>query len=86
MTKIDRIIELLETLAANNGHGEQLPGSLPRGCTLDSLLTPEQFCLWQSVGRAWFIARRKRLPGVIIHSREMVRVHPRTYLEKAVRK
>lgn len=65
---------------------QQLPGCLPRGFTIDSMLTPDQFCIWQQVGRAWFKARRKKLPGVKIHSREMIRIHPRTYLERTFAK
>lgn len=63
----------------------QLPGCLPPGFNTDSLLTPEQFCLWQQVKRSWFAYRKDKLPGVIEHTREMVRIHPRTYLEKAVK-
>lgn len=63
----------------------QLPGSLPRGATLDTLLTPEEFCVWQRCCRKWFASRRHSLQGVIAHSRDMVRIHPRTYLEKSVK-
>lgn len=61
---------------------QQLPGCLPRGFTLDSALTVEQFCRWQQVSRDWFKARKRKLAGVQIHSRKMVRIHPRTFLEK----
>lgn len=47
---------------------------------LDRLLTPDQFCAWAGVGRRWFSARVDRLPGVVMHSRQFIRVHPRTYL------
>lgn len=63
----------------------QLPGCLPFGYDLDSMLTPEQFCIWQQVSRDWFAARKDKLPGVIEHTREMVRIHPRTYLEKSTK-
>jgi len=65
--------------------GGQLPGCLPSGATLDTLLTPDEFCIWQRCCRKWFSARRHGLPGVIAHSRDMVRIHPRTYLEKAMK-
>lgn len=63
----------------------QLPGCLPSGHDLDSMLTPEQFCTWQDVTRDWFSARKNNLPGVVIHSRKMVRIHPRTYLERSTK-
>jgi hypothetical protein len=65
---------------------KQIPGCLPEGYDLDSMLTPEQFCIWQQVGRAWFSRRSCTLPGVIRRSREFVRIHPRTFLSKTVRK
>lgn len=49
---------------------------------LDALLTPEQFCAWAGVSREWFASRVDRLPGVIRHSRQNIRIHPRTYLEQ----
>ena len=61
---------------------KQAPGCLPRGYTLDSMLTPEQFCKWIQVGVDWFSARHEKLPGVKAHSRKMIRIHPRTYLEQ----
>lgn len=63
----------------------QLPGCLPVGATLDTLLTRQEFCIWQRCGRNWFTARKSTLPGVIIQSRDMVRIHPRTYLEKSMK-
>lgn len=60
----------------------QRPGCLPQGATLDSLLTREEFCIWQRCGLNWFSARRSRLPGVVSLTRKMTRIHPRTYLEK----
>jgi hypothetical protein len=62
----------------------QLPGCLPEGYTLDSMLTPEQFCLWQQVKRRW-LTHRPRLKGLVHHSREMIRIHPRTYLDGNVK-
>ena len=65
---------------------KQIPGCLPRGFDLDSMLTPEQFCAWRGVGREWFGSRIGMLPGVIRESRKAIRIHPRTYLDKSVRK
>lgn len=58
----------------------QTPGCLPAGFDMDSMLTPAQFCTWQNVSRQWFSSRLRLLPGVCKHSRQMVRIHPRTYL------
>lgn len=64
---------------------KQLPGCLPKGYTLDSMLTPEQFCLWIGEGKRWWSARRNLLPGIIMESRQHYRIHPRTYLDKRLR-
>lgn len=58
----------------------------PVDVPLDALLTPEQFCEWAGVSREWFTARVNRLPGVIRHSRQNIRIHPRTYLEQTIQK
>jgi hypothetical protein len=49
------------------------------------MLTPEQFCIWQQVKRKWFKLRLARLPGVVARSRQMVRVHPRTFIQGAAK-
>jgi len=64
---------------------KQVPGNLPRGATLDSLLTPEEFCIWQKCGRDWFASRSRTLPGIVRHSKKHVRIHPRSYLETSVK-
>ncbi len=63
----------------------QLPGCLPPGFDLDSLLTVDQFAVWRqkSVERV-----RNELPitaGVVGRSRKDRRIHPRTYLEKTLK-
>ncbi len=58
----------------------QILGCLPKGFGLDSMLTPDQFCVWQQVSRDWLAARARVLPGVVAHSRKNVRIHPRNYL------
>jgi hypothetical protein len=60
---------------------EQSPGCLPHGYDLDSMLTPEQFCVWAQIKRDWFTANLKRIAGVKIYSRKTIRIHPRTYIE-----
>ncbi len=60
---------------------KQLPGSLPRGATLDSLLTREEFCKWKRVSLEWLKPRVDMIPGVVKESNKVFRVHPRTYLE-----
>jgi hypothetical protein len=89
--------EVHETLNPNptrDGQGEgvpmavpcgQLPGCLPNGFTLDSLLTREQFCIWRGVSLEWLKARIGLLPGMVNESRQNPRVHPRTYLEKSTK-
>lgn len=68
----------MKTIPVTSG---QVPGCLPPGFNLDSMLTPDQFCEWQQVSRAWWSKRSATLPGVKRVSRSMVRIHPRTYLE-----
>jgi hypothetical protein len=52
---------------------------------LDDLLTLEQFAAWQGCKLAWVRKRIRSLPGVICESREHIRIHPRTYLEKRLK-
>ncbi len=59
----------------------QRPGCLPKGFDLDSLLTPEQAARWVNVPEPWFRRHMDGKPGVRRESREMVRIHPRSYLE-----
>lgn len=63
----------------------QLPGCLPAGYDLDSMLTREEFCIWQRVKKSWLRPRLCRLPGVVRYSRKNIRIHVRTYLDKAVK-
>ena len=65
----------------------QTPGNLPEGATLDSMLTIEQFAIWQK--RAESSVRKSvaaKMPGVVKESRECIRIHPRTYLESRLKK
>jgi len=61
--------------------GMNLPQQRP-GYTLDSMLTPKQFCLWARESLRWWYANWAALPGVIRESRKHVRIHPRTYLDR----
>ena len=64
----------------------QIAGCLPKGFTTDSLLTVEQFAVWRQVSVD--TARRQICAGTvpaILHSRNDVRIHPKTYLEKLLK-
>lgn len=64
----------------------QVPGCLPAGYDMDSLLTVEQFARWRQVSP---YTARTALPytkGVIRRSREDVRIHPRSYVELSVKR
>jgi len=64
----------------------QLPGNLPEGASLDSVLTVEQFAAWQQTPVATIRKKLAVMPGVIRESRKHVRIHPRTYLETRLKK
>ena len=51
------------------------------GTDLDRPMTVAEFAVGLGVEEGWVRKRLRTLPGVIIESRETVRVHPRTYLE-----
>jgi hypothetical protein len=59
----------------------QLPGCLPRGYDLDSLLTVEQFALWRQKSVETIRDELPTTKGVIRRTRLDCRIHPRTYLE-----
>ena len=59
----------------------QIPGCLPAGFDLDSLLTVEQAAIWKQSNLATFRKRLPVMPGVIRDSRKCVRIHPRTHLK-----
>ena len=48
---------------------------------LDRPMTVGEFATWLGVHEGWVRKRLRLLPGVIIESREVVRIHPRTYLD-----
>jgi len=93
----DRTPEAHETsnpIPTRDGKGEgvpkdavsgQLPGCLPLGYTLDSLLTVEQFAIWRQVAVSTARAALPITKGVIQRSREDVRIHPRSYLENSMK-
>jgi hypothetical protein len=58
---------------------------LPNGFNLDSLLTVSQFAVWRNVAESTVRAALPVTKGVIKRSREDVRIHPRSYLEKSVK-
>jgi len=59
----------------------QIPGCLPKGYDLDSLLTPEQFAAWQQLAESTVRGMIPSMAGVIKRTRENIRIHPRTFLE-----
>jgi len=65
--------------------GGQLPGCLPTGYDLDSLLTVAQFAVWRQKSEDVVRDELPSTKGVISRNRKDVRIHPRTYLEKAMK-
>jgi hypothetical protein len=59
---------------------------MAKAVDMDSLLTPAQFAEWIGQSEVWVRKRLGILPGVIRESREVVRIHPRTYLERRTKK
>jgi len=88
----DRRNDLPATPCASSGKSviapmnepKQIPGCLPAGFDLDSLLTVEQAAIWKQINLATFRKRLAVMPGVIRDSRECVRIHPKTHLEKCL--
>lgn len=61
--------------------------SLPRGRTIDDVIQfPEEAALWLGQSVDWVRKRKHVLPGVIIESREVALFHPRTYLDKRLKR
>lgn len=52
---------------------------------LDKPMTKEEFATWLGVTLDWVEKRVHTLPGVIVESRQTIRIHPRTYLAKRVK-
>ena len=61
--------------------GPSIATPAPTAIDLDRPMTVGEFATWLGVGEGWVRKRLRLLPGVIIESREMVRIHPRTYLD-----
>lgn len=62
-------------------------GGLPKGCTVDDVIGfPEQAAAWLGQSVDWTRKRRDVLPGVIHESRKVTLFHPRTYLDKRLRR
>lgn len=59
----------------------QVPGTLPRGFNLDSLLTVEQFALWRQKSVETVRDELPTTKGVMTRTRQDCRIHPRTFLE-----
>jgi hypothetical protein len=61
--------------------GSRTPRPFSGDFNLDSLMTVQEFARWLGVTERWLRKRLRILPGVIMESRETVRIHPKTYLE-----
>ena len=57
-----------------------------RTIDLDALLTAAQFAQWIGESESWVRRRLASLLGVIREGRKHIRIHPRTYFEKRLRK
>jgi len=57
----------------------QIPGCLPEGYTLDSILSAEQWCIWMGYSQAYGRKVLRQEKGVL-RDRKKPRVHVRTYL------
>jgi len=64
----------------------QIPGCLPKNFTLDSLLTPGQFAIWQQINESTVRSAFPKTKGVIKRSRKQILIHPRTFLELTIKK
>jgi hypothetical protein len=64
----------------------QAPAALFAPENLEVQLTVAQFAAWQQVTERSVRRRLATMPGVIRESRELVRIHPRTYLESRLKK
>jgi|GEM_PF-2827795 len=60
---------------------EQLPGCLPEGYTLDSLLTVSQFAIWRQISPLTASRKFDVTAGAIKSGQVDRRIHPRTFLE-----
>lgn len=63
----------------------QLPGCLPAGYDLDSLLTVEQFAAWRQKSEREVRSELPKTKGMIKRNRKDIRIHPRTYLELSIK-
>lgn len=62
-------------------------GALPKGCTIDDVISfPSQAAKWLGVEEEWLRKRAAITPGVIVETRETMVFHPRTYIEKKLKK
>lgn len=60
---------------------------LPPGLTVDDVIQfPDEAAAWLGVTRGWIVEHQHNLPGVIRESERVKFFHPRTYLDKRLRK
>ena len=63
------------------------PLTTPKTINLDDLLTISQFADWRQISIETARNQIKAgIPGVIKHSKQDIRIHPRTYLEVSLKK
>jgi hypothetical protein len=58
----------------------QLPGNLPTGATLESLLTAEQFATWRGISQRETMEKIRAGTIPAVRDSRTPRVHVRTYL------
>lgn len=62
-------------------------GALPKGCTVDDVIEfPGEAARWLGVEEEWLERNQHKLPGVIRESQRVKFFHPRTYLDKRLKK
>ena len=64
----------------------QKPGCLPEGYTEDSFLTLTQFALWKQISLKTARRRAPITPGLGRYSRQDMRIHVKTHLNKALKR
>ena len=73
-------------MTSDASQAQALPAAVFAPVNLDAQLTVEQFAAWQQVSERNVRRRLASMPGVIRESRELVRIHPRTYLDARLKR
>ena len=64
----------------------QKPGCLPEGYDENSYLTLAQFAKWKQQSLGTVRRRATIIPGLVRHSRQDIRVHVKTHLNKVLKR